>query len=185
MPSENGSLAPGEGQFIWIWYEKLEEGSDAFREVFTDVHGKKHFSTIPRGKIQPEIWAKRRSFGGNLSVPFTELVEKTTDPFVSAIREFVAPKTVFHDGKLLLVGDAFALFRPHVAASTNQAAMQAIGLSAVFRGDGDGDLEAWERNSLGYARKTSAISAAFGEYCFTGKIPGMLSAAIKPDDNPK
>jgi hypothetical protein len=39
--------------------------------------------------------------------------------------------------KVLLVDDAFALFRPHVGASANQAAKHALRLAKVFRG-GDG-----------------------------------------------
>jgi 2-polyprenyl-6-methoxyphenol hydroxylase-like FAD-dependent oxidoreductase len=183
VPSESGSLDPGDCQFIWVWYEMLEENSEDFQEIFTDVSGKRHLTTIPRGKMQPKVWAKRRECSAALSTPFAELLEKTLDPFVSAIRECVAPNSVFYDGKLLLVGDAFALFRPHVASSTNQAAMQALGLAEVFQGKGD--LAEWERISLEYATKTSALSVAFGEYCFTGKVPGSLGTAIQPDDQSK
>lgn len=157
----------------------IEEHSDDSREIFTDISGKRHLTTIPRGKMQPSVWAKKRNQGtGNLSKPFAELVEKTTDPFISAIRDCAASKAVFYDGKLILVGDAFSLFRPHNASSTNQAAMQALGLAEVFQGKSD--LSEWESNSIEHAKKTSAISLAFAEYCFTGNAPSGLG--IKPDN---
>jgi hydroxymethylglutaryl-CoA reductase len=39
------------------------------------------------------------------------------------------------DGKLLLVGDALAQFRPHVGSSTNQAALDALLLEKVLKGE--------------------------------------------------
>ena len=86
---------------------------------------------------------------------------------------------------MLLVGDVFALFKPHVAASTNQAAMQAMGLAEVF--EGKRELVEWERGSVEYAMRTAkaVLSRAFGEYCFTGNVPGSLSTAIQPDDESK
>lgn len=148
----------------------VDEDSAEFREIFTDISGKRHSTTIPRGKMRPQVWAKKRNNGTALSAPFAELVEKTEDPFVSAIREAPASNSVFYDGKLLLVGDAFSLFRPHVGASTNQAAVQALGLADVFQGKSN--LADWEKSSLEYARRTSAISVAYGESFFTGKFPG-------------
>ncbi|KAH6679076.1 hypothetical protein B0J14DRAFT_624339 [Halenospora varia] len=183
VPSESGSLEAGDCQFIWIWYETIDEKSEEFQEIFTDIDGKKHSTTIPRGKMQTNVWAKKLQSATSLSTPFTELLQKTADPFVSAIRECSAPNAVFHDGKLLLVGDAFALFRPHVGSSTNQAAMQAMGLADLFLGKQT--TEEWEKTSVEYARKTGALSKAFGEYCFTWKVPGSLGGAIKPDEELK
>ena len=176
-------MEPGDCQFIWVWYEMLEESSQDFIDIFTDSSGMRHLSTIPRGNIQPKVWAKKRESGAALNAAFAELVDKTSDPFVSAIRDLPAVGSVFYDGKLLLVGDAFALFRPHVGMSTNQAAMQALGLADVFQGKVN--LEEWERSSLSYAKKTSARSIAFGEFSFTGKVPKILSNDFQPDDEEK
>lgn len=128
--------------------------------------------------MQPSVWAKKRNRGtATLTKPFAELLEKTTDPFISAIRESAASKAVFYDGKLILVGDAFALIRPHSGSSTNQAARQALDLADVFKGTSD--LSAWEKSSIEYAESSSAFSLAFAEYCFTGNVPSGLP--IKPD----
>lgn len=179
VPSETGSITPGDCQFIWIWYEKIEENSEDFQEIFTDISGQRHLTTIPRRKMQPSVWAKKRSRGmETLSRPFAELLNKTSDPFISAIRDNISPQAVFHNGKLILVGDAFALFRPHNASSTNQAAKQALELAEVFKGTLD--FSEWEKSAIEYAEKTNAMSLAFAEYCFTGRVPGSLT--IKPDN---
>jgi 2-polyprenyl-6-methoxyphenol hydroxylase-like FAD-dependent oxidoreductase len=176
-------MALADSQFIWVWYDKLDEASQEFRDTFTDITGKKHPTTIPRGKVDPEVWAKRQTSGATLSVPFAELIQKTSGPFVSAIRESITPQAVAHDGKLLLVGDAFCLFRPHTGSSTNQAARQALELAEVYQGNMT--LDDWQASSIGHARMTGAISKAFGEYCFTGQIPQSLVGALKPSQRPK
>ncbi|QSZ30306.1 hypothetical protein DSL72_004828 [Monilinia vaccinii-corymbosi] len=149
VPSESGSLKPEDCQFIWIWYENMAEDTDEYRDLFTGVSG---ISLVPEA----------------LSAPFSELLAKTPDPLLSAVRERSSPRADFHDGKLLLVGDAFALFRPHVGLSTNQAAMQALGLVEVF--SGKCNLAEWETKSLAYAEKTKTDSNAYGEYCFASKV---------------
>lgn len=168
VPSEGGSLEPEDCQFIWIWYENMAEDADEYRELFTGASGKRYWTTIPRGEIQPKLWSRKRERGESLSAPFSELLAKTPDPLLSVVREWSSPRAVFHDGNLLLVGDAFALLRPHVGLSTNQAAMQALGLAEVF--NGKCSMAEWETKSLAYAQKTKTESNTYGEYCFTGKV---------------
>lgn len=179
VPSDSGSMSPKDSQFIWVWYDKMDESSQEFHDTFTDSSGKIHSTTVPRGKVDPKVWEKRQSSGKALSVPFAELIRNTTDPFVSAIRDSMTPQAVAYDGKLLLVGDAFSLFRPHTGSSMNQAARQALELADVYQGRMT--LDEWQASSLGYARMTGAISKAFGEYCFTGIIPQSLVGAVKAE----
>jgi hypothetical protein len=59
-----------------------------------------------------------------LPVPFLEMIQKTANPFISAIRDLDIGKPSFFAGNLLFGGDALATFRPHVASSTQQAAIK-------------------------------------------------------------
>jgi len=128
--------------------------------------------------MQPQVWAKKQE-SVDLSKPFAELLQETTDPSISATRKYPAGRSIFYDGRIILVGDAFCLFCPHVGSSTNQAAKHALGLAEVF--SGKYPLGEWESQSLAYATKTSALSNFFGEYCFTGKVPESLATIIKED----
>jgi 2-polyprenyl-6-methoxyphenol hydroxylase-like FAD-dependent oxidoreductase len=157
----------------------MDEDSPAFARAFTDTAGIRHFTTIPRGKVAPSVWSARHSAATSLSAPFAELHAKTTAPFVSAIRDSAPALGTAFKGKLVLVGDAFCLFRPHTGSSTNQAARQARELAEVIKGERT--LESWEESAVKYARTTAAVSKAFGEYCFTGKVPEILAAALRPE----
>lgn len=131
--------------------------------------------------MRKEVWEKTLQRGRKLlNLPLVDLLESTQDPFISVIRHFKSPKSVLNDGKVLLVGDAFTLFRPHAAASTNQAARQAMSLAEVL--EGDITLAEWEKNVIDYVNRYTAISDAFGEYCFTGMVSPLLRAVIPSEE---
>ena len=69
---------------------------------------------------------------------------------VTSVTSIASPRAVFFNGKLLLVGDALAQFRPHVGSSTNQAALDALLLEKVFKGEIG--LDQWEEQVDGVCR---------------------------------
>jgi hypothetical protein len=139
----------------------LPEQSTDFVETFTDIEGEKHSTTVPRGKVRPEIWGRVREDARTLISPaLVELLDKTDMPFVSAIRDLDPSKGFLCDGKLLLVGDAFALCRPHMGAAVNRAALQIQHLETVFQGESS--LEDWETKSVEEAEKVNKETIAFG-----------------------
>ncbi|KAF1950025.1 FAD/NAD(P)-binding domain-containing protein [Byssothecium circinans] len=175
VPSDNGSQNPGETQFIWVWYDRFEENTDKFKRTFTDKDGALHSTTIPRGRMDPHVWEARQKLANSvLSPPFNELLQKTEDPFISAIRDSIVVDPSSPDRRILLTGDAVCLFRPHMGLSTNQAAKQALKLDDVLRGKTD--WAEWEEGVKGYAEEISAMSVAYGEFHFTGKMPPQLLA---------
>lgn len=127
----------------------------------TDTEGHRHHIHLPMGKMRDEIWAQQRSYAAKvLPVPYLELLEKTKHPSAQSITEVVSPRASFFDGKLLLVGDALATFRPHAGASTNQAALSALLLEKVMKNEIT--LHEWERSVLQYAQLTNLLSTMLG-----------------------
>jgi 2-polyprenyl-6-methoxyphenol hydroxylase-like FAD-dependent oxidoreductase len=105
---------------------------------------------------------------------FIEVIEKTKKPFVALINEHLSTQASFFDGKLLLVGDALSLFRPHVALSTNQSALHALTLEKVVRKVWS--LQEWEGNALRYAKSTGMLSVVVGSFGQAGIAKLLLSA---------
>ncbi|KAF2785511.1 FAD/NAD(P)-binding domain-containing protein [Melanomma pulvis-pyrius CBS 109.77] len=182
VPADTGDRQGSRCDFVWIWYDydRFPEDSSDFHEIMTDVDGRKHFTTIPRGRMQPKVWRSILDRKSVVSNPhFVELLEKTKEPFVSAIRDFPGSKAVFCDGKLLLVGDALALCRPHGGGSTSQAAFQALELGKVW--EGARALDLWEKDCLEGASKAQTISLAMGEFFFAGKAPTVVRNTVESD----
>jgi 2-polyprenyl-6-methoxyphenol hydroxylase-like FAD-dependent oxidoreductase len=134
---------------------------------------------VPRGKIQPKIWQRVRDRSEEvvLNPHFIDLLRHTSEPFVSAIRDCKATQSVFWGGKVLLVGDAFALCRPHAGGSTSQAAFQAAELKKVL--EGDTDLEEWERQCVESAGRELERSLGAAKFFFGGAMPQFVRDMVE------
>lgn len=129
----------------------------------TDIFGQTHHSTLQPGMLRPEVWEQQVKFAQeNFAAPFVELVENTSQPFVAAVSDDICDRATFMNGKVILVGDALALFRPHIALSANQAAYDCLELQKVLKGEMS--MKHWERNVLGYATKTRQLSVVVGTF---------------------
>ncbi len=136
----------------------------------TDTSGIRHQYTLPVGHINPVIWSAQQTYASTVLPPqFSELVQRTKHPFIQVITDVLSPKHVFMDGKVVLVGDALAGLRPHTAASTSQAAMNALMLEEVF--EGRMELEEWERRTGEWARWMSERGREMGDMSQFGRHP--------------
>ncbi|MCJ1251741.1 hypothetical protein MMC30_008978 [Trapelia coarctata] len=112
IPGDDGSLKPGERCLNYVWYCNYPEDSQEYADLMTDTNGHRHRNTLPMGKMREDIWAKQKAYAIKvLPAPFAELLVKTKHPFISAVGDIASRKAAFHDGKLLLVGDALLPFR--------------------------------------------------------------------------
>ena len=108
----------------------------------TDIDGVRHRTSLPPGKVKEETWNAQRA-RARLShasyhafpPPYLEILFSITSPFVHLITDYVSPSVAFADGKVLLVGDAATLVRPHIAFSTNQAASHALLTERLVKGE--------------------------------------------------
>src|SRR5271169_4694042 len=95
---------------------------------------------------------------------FTELVAATPDAFVQTIVDVIVPQTVF--GRVMLLGDAAFVVRPHTAGATAKAAHDAwvLGRSlARARQNVDAGLMAAERLQLDYGNDLTRYGIALGD----------------------
>lgn len=167
IPGEDGTLEPGQRFINFVYYKntkprRLADKSAEFRELMTDVDGKYHRITLPPGKIDPVAWKKQCEIAREVLPPqFAELVCSTDKPFVQAITDVISPTNEFLDGRVILIGDALAGFRPHTVASTSQACFDAMSLADMVEGV-IGRLE-WKKQTLGFARTIQARGVSMGE----------------------
>ncbi|KAK4166288.1 hypothetical protein QBC43DRAFT_314381 [Cladorrhinum sp. PSN259] len=151
IPGKNGSVKQGERLINFVYYTNFPEGSPELDQILTDSKGRRHRITLPPGQTDPVAWERQRAIARERLPPqFAEIVCKAQRPFVQAVTDVISPINEFLDGKVILIGDALAGFRPHTVASTAQAAYDAM-LYADFIA-GKISHEEWKRHSMGYAR---------------------------------
>ncbi|KAL5348507.1 hypothetical protein ACLOAV_005923 [Pseudogymnoascus australis] len=149
MPGGNGSVKPGNRLLNWVYYVNLP--SSELAEVLTDIDGVQHHNTVPPGKLNPKFWEKQKQIARETLCPqFADLVCDTKKPFVQAITDAISPNNEFLGGKVVLIGDALAGFRAHTAASTSQAAFDAMILADMI--ENKVSREKWKLETMGFAR---------------------------------
>jgi 2-polyprenyl-6-methoxyphenol hydroxylase-like FAD-dependent oxidoreductase len=127
IPGTNGAVEPGSRLLNFVWYTNFAEGEQELEQVMTDKDGKRRRVTIPPGMMRPEAWEMVKKRGRDRLPPqMSEMVEKTKQPFVQCITDVTSPTNDFYGGKVVLIGDALAGFRPHTVASTSQAAFDVL-----------------------------------------------------------
>lgn len=156
IPGEKGTLEPGKRLINFVYYtnfpsKSLEDPSPELRELMTDVDGVWHRITMPPGKTDPKAWEKQRQIAKEKLPPqFAEIVRGTKKPFVQCITDVISPNNEFLGGKIVLIGDALAGFRPHTVASTSQAAFDAVILADMI--EGKISRKEWKKETMAYAR---------------------------------
>lgn len=167
-PGPTGSTKPGERLLDWCWYCPFEAESHEFAEIMTDVKGHRHNKTVPRGHLRKEVWETQIS-DHKLPNGWDELIRKSEEPFVTAVTSLEEPGTQFCNGKVLLVGEAFTQFRPHLGLSCDLAALQALTLGDVI--EGNKTMAEYEELVTEYADEFSVRSSAMGHFGLTGRWP--------------
>ena len=133
----------------------------------TDTDGHLHRNTLPVGKMRPAVWMRVQTLAKELlNAPFLELVNKTSKPFVSSVSDCAAPRALFYDDRLLLVGEALTLYRPHTGTNFNQSASDCLQLSRVLRGEIT--IQRWEEEILRSRMTARLMAIAYGEFYQSG-----------------
>ena len=163
IPGENGTLEAGMRFINYVWYDNCPAGSEDFHQNLTDTEGHTHRNTLPMGKMKPEIWQKQKDYASQVMTPcFLELVNKTTLPFVSTVRDRSSTRASFLDGKVLFVREALTLMRPHTGMSFNHSAVNCMTLKKVLQGEMT--LQDWESEVLQWAEWSSLFATVVGSY---------------------
>lgn len=167
IPGTNGTLEPGRRLINFVYYtnfpsQSLDDPAPELAELMTDVEGTAHRITMPPGKTDPKAWEKQREIAKEKLPPqFAEIVRATKKPFVQVITDVISPTNEFMGGKVILVGDALAGFRPHTVASTSQAAFDAMILADMI--EGKVSREEWKKQTMAYARTIQKRGVDMGE----------------------
>ncbi|KAI1427707.1 hypothetical protein F5Y12DRAFT_148887 [Xylaria sp. FL1777] len=163
IPGKDGTVEPGKRLINFVYYTNFPEGSEDLEEIMTDRNGRRRAITMPPGMTDPQAWEKQRKLARERLPPqFAEVVCGTTKPFVQAVTDVLSPEHEYWGGKVVLIGDALAGFRPHTVASTSQAAFDAMIFADYI--DGKVNREEWKRQTLGFARYIQKRGVDMGEH---------------------
>lgn len=164
VPGRDGAVEPGERRVNWVWYRRLAQ--DRLPALFLAQDGTQRDGSLPPGAMRDDHRRELVEAGRLMLAPtLSSLVDATRAPFVQAIQDLAVDRMVF--GRVVLLGDAACLVRPHTAAGVAKAAENAVDLAEalqdVARGETfDAALARWEARQLAANASLSRLGISLG-----------------------
>jgi 2-polyprenyl-6-methoxyphenol hydroxylase-like FAD-dependent oxidoreductase len=162
IPGDNADPRPGRRRLNWVWYVGASE--ETLKSLLVDRHGHQHRGSLPQGlapdRVIRALCARARR---EVHPRLAELVAATPDPFIQTIVDVTVPQTVF--GRVILLGDAAFVVRPHTAAATAKAAHDAMALATSLRAaqDLDTGLQRAQALQIELGRRLTQYGVALGD----------------------
>ncbi|WP_248732768.1 FAD binding domain-containing protein [Pseudomonas sp. MWU13-2517] len=171
VPGADNDLRPGHRLYNWVWYRVAP--LDILPRIMTDADGHERGFSVPEGRLAP-AWRDDLFEQADALLPpqFRAIVQATRHPFVQAIRDLAVDHMV--DRRVLLLGDAAAIPRPHTAASTSKAATNALALGSALRAfpnDIDRALRNWEHAQVALGRRLRIQGTEIGNHLLFNQAP--------------
>jgi 2-polyprenyl-6-methoxyphenol hydroxylase-like FAD-dependent oxidoreductase len=127
VPGNNGELEKGGRQLNWVWY--LNKNTEEFNDIMTDKNGVIRDYSVPATFLSKEsitdLYTRAKT---ELPAILSKRVLQTTNPFVQGIVDMQVPK--MYKGRIVILGDAASLVRPHTASGTAKAFEDGVALAS-------------------------------------------------------
>ncbi|MEQ8524703.1 FAD binding domain-containing protein [Gracilimonas sp.] len=165
VPGDNNNVSKGSRYYNWVWYRVVDE-HDQLPSIMTDKNNYQRKFSLPEGSMKDE-WKQHINEEADLLLPpqFSETIKATQEPFAQAIVDVTVSKMVYN--RVILVGDAAFTPRPHTAASTAKAAINALLLeNSLVENSGDisSAIKAWESSQVIYGHRLHKQGVQTGNY---------------------
>jgi len=157
-------------QFVWF---RPVDYEIALPRMCTDASGRRHGISIPPPLIRPELIRDLKECAETRLAPqIAALVARAAHPILSPIFDLESPRIAF--GKVVLLGDAAFVARPHVGTGVTKAALDAQGLTDALAASG-GDVAAALARYDGERRRFGSWLVARGR-----RLGAYLEAQRRP-----
>lgn len=134
------TTAPGTRRFNFVWYRPAPQDGTLV-SLMTDDEGQAYPLGIPPNKVSRRHIAEMRAAAAALLAPqFAEIIAKTAQPFLQPIYDVSSDQIAFE--RVVLMGDASFVARPHVGMGVTKAAQDAMALADCLARHGAGPAAA-------------------------------------------
>lgn len=126
VAGKDDSLDKGNRRFNFVWYRPADEESD-LKNLLTDESGNVYLNGIPPQLIRNKVIQDLKNDAKQLLSPqFAEIIQKTEQLVFQPIYDLTVDQLVF--GRVVLLGDAAFVARPHCGMGVTKAAGDAMQL---------------------------------------------------------
>ena len=171
------TTSPGTRRFNFVWYRPAAQDG-TLEALMTDDEGHNHPLGIPPNKVARRHIADMRAAAASLLAPqFAEIIARTTQPFLQPIYDVSSEQIAF--GRVVLMGDASFVARPHVGMGVTKAAQDAMALDDCIarHGAGPAAANAYQALRLQPGRAVVQRSRELGAYMQAQSGPHAATAS--------
>ena len=171
------TTAPGTRRFNFVWYRPAPPDG-TLESLMADDEGRAYPLGIPPNKVSRRHIADMRAAAARLLAPqFAEIIDKTAQPFLQPIYDVSSDRIAF--GRVMLMGDASFVARPHVGMGVTKAAQDAMALADCLarHGAGPAAADAYQRLRLPPGQAVVRHSRELGAYMQAQSGPNAAVAS--------
>lgn len=170
VPGEGNSTKAGERLYNWVWYRAISKDRE-LPDLTKGKDGEQRQYTVPPGELATH-WKERLDREADSLLPpgFRAVVQVTPQPFAQAILDLTSQHMIW--GRVLTLGDAAFIPRPHTAASTSKAAANALGLGRALSVDPSPvaqSMKEWELQQLRLGKALYQQGSRTGDHLLFGR----------------
>jgi 2-polyprenyl-6-methoxyphenol hydroxylase-like FAD-dependent oxidoreductase len=181
-PGTNHNILPGRRRYYFAWYRPADYQS-ALQDLCTDATGRQHGVAIPPPLVRHEIIRELKATAGRVLAPeMAAVVARAEQPLLQAVFDLESPQLVF--GRVVILGDAAFVARPHVVAGVTKAALDAQCLAdslAAAGNDVETALAHYDTERRQFGRSLVARARHLGAYLEASQTPNEEELTREPD----
>ncbi len=183
MPGRDADMQPGRRRYYWIWFRPADL-EHTLPLLCTDDRGRCYGTSIPPALVRREILAElHAAAAATLAPQLAAIIRRTAQPFPHGIFDLEVPRLVFD--RVVLLGDAAFVARPHVGAGVTKAALDAQCLADSLRaGDKlEAALDRYARERREFGSALVARGRYLGAYLGAqAKLEGKRGSSVRARD---
>ncbi|WP_076860191.1 FAD binding domain-containing protein [Bradyrhizobium mercantei] len=160
----NEDMRLGHRRYNFVWYRPADERTE-LRRLLTDKNGNSNGMSVAPTAIHPDVLGELRSEANRrLSPQFTEIVHRTELPMIQPIYDVTSKQVVFD--RVILLGDAAFVARPHCGMGVTKAAQDASALfdALTEQPDIDRALARYQAERVPFGTRVVQHAQALGRY---------------------
>ena len=128
----NNDLRPGKRRYNFVWYRTISV--PRLDDMLTDASGHTHAISIPPPLVREEIVHEMREMAETfMCAPLLKVLRAIKSAFFTPIYDLASPSMTY--GRVVLIGDAAFVARPHVGMGVTKGAADARALADALSGD--------------------------------------------------
>jgi 2-polyprenyl-6-methoxyphenol hydroxylase-like FAD-dependent oxidoreductase len=133
-PAANGQTGSSRRRCHFAWFRPAD--AETMRRMCTDARGHCHGDSIPPPLIRPQLIDAMKADAAALLAPqIAGVIARAKRPLLQPIFDLESPRIAF--GRVVLLGDAAFVARPHVGTGVTKAALDADCLAETLGEGGD------------------------------------------------